>query len=143
MPACKQKYISRNYAKAKHHSIATQRYLPYAIWQSVWQWYGIRHSIDISLYSDVTRQAVLGIIGVTITSDAMSRHIQETLWRECHSNGDSPFPALLSKCDCPQKSSHADTPLVSFYAILRQPRAIVIATRLHYAPFLSEIDNFR
>ena len=42
------------FTQAKNHSIATQRYLPYAIWHKIWQGYGIRHSITISLYNDIT-----------------------------------------------------------------------------------------
>ena len=71
----------------------------------------------------------------------MSHHIQKTLLRECHSDSDSPFPAILSKCDCPQKSSHADTPPDSFNAILRQPRAKIIASRLHLLIFLVRLKT--
>jgi hypothetical protein len=43
-----------------------------------------------------------------------------------------PFSGSMIKMRFTQKIPHADTPLVSFYAILCHPRAIVIASRLHY-----------
>ena len=98
-----------------HRSIATQRYLPYTIWHKIWQGYGIRHSITISLYNDITIERCIQIMG---------------MMRE-NAKAKIALPAPLSKCDYLQKSANAIMPLCQSNAILCHPRAKIIASRLH------------
>ena len=60
--------------------------------------------------------------------------------RKCESENHSSLHSL--KMRFTPKIPHADTLLVSFNAILRQPRAKIIASRLHYTLLSIATDNF-
>ena len=53
-----------------------------------------------------------------------------------------PFSDYRLKMRLLPKCANADTPPVSFNAILRHPCAKIIASRLHYSLFHVEIDKF-
>jgi hypothetical protein len=65
----------------------------------------------------------------------MSRYIQQTLLRECHSNT-IPLFRLRNQIAIAPKSGNANTPLDQNKRDSGQPRAIVFATHLQYAPAL-------
>ena len=124
MPCCKHENVDARKDKAKHHSIAAQRYLPYAIRHEIWQGYGIRYSIDISLYNDITIERCIQRHG-NDARKAKCRHIQETLLRECHSKA-IPLSRLFSRnAIAPQNA-----PMPSCHSINQTQSCANLAPRL-------------
>ena len=95
MPCCKHGNVDARKDKAKHHSIATQRYLPYAIWHKIWQGYGIRHSITISLYNDITIERCIQKAGM-MRENAKAKITLHSILSKCDSLQKSPMPIHYS-----------------------------------------------
>lgn len=108
---------------------------------------------NISTYSNVMMRHVSMTYPETRDSGMKMQELKYThcnSWHEIHDKnvryflaGWNRYSPLSPKMRLPQFSSHAVTLPDQSNAILRQPRAKIIASRLHYSLFTIATDNFR